>query len=255
MLQDAVATKPLLVYLSGLQHSLVRTQTDYSSASTSAGGAEIMKKLLDKGVIVAQVETVTYPKISAHLSKRDSCMGGGSTTQTMSLDTLPSSNEFSGLIVFTYCNGTVERQPFKGTVRPDGSFDFPGRGFEFTAGWHGHYSESDGSVVVNDYAGSAPAGQKVEVRWYQYSFAPDVEKRIVQSDSGSAIAGGDISVKELSELRLVAETEATCRFSWFAPLNSTAAAILATDKESGTGSASFSKKPDGSWSVDHWALR
>jgi hypothetical protein len=100
-----------------------------------------------------------------------------------------------------------------------------------------------------------PSAQKVEVKWYQYSLSPEISQQIVDADSRPALPGGEIDVGEVSELRLVSETNAQCRFSWEALLNATGTAVLGTGKQNGTGAASFSKKPDGSWVLDEWRLK
>jgi Prokaryotic membrane lipoprotein lipid attachment site len=265
LLEQEISKTQFMTPVSEVQHLLVRTQTDY--ASTSASGknmAAVMKRLLDKGMVTAKVEVLTYPKISGKFVASPSpvCAGRVSVGDTISLENIPSSDAVKGEFVQTGCDGSEQREPVEGTVTSDGalSLGIGGSWLQTRASYEEHGGAADIRFSLlkgyqsTDICRGKATGQKVEVKWYEYSFTPGFAGKITTADTGPAFAAGSIEVKEVSNLRLDTETRAECTFSWEVALNNEGVAFYGTDKQTGKGQASFGKKPDGSWMVLNWGL-
>jgi hypothetical protein len=121
-----------------------------------------------------------------------------------------------------------------------------GEGIEFLYREEGKtaYLDQKGDQGIGTFTGTA-SGQRVELRWYEYTFSPEV-----QTSAGRQVievAAGRLQVGEVSNLQLVNETHAVANFAWQAQLNKLGQIMLGDVKPSGTSSVQFAKKPDGTW--------
>ncbi|MGO8787282.1 MAG: hypothetical protein ACLQVL_07860 [Terriglobia bacterium] len=104
---------------------------------------------------------------------------------------------------------------------------------------------------MTDFVGK-PTGQRVEVKYFDYAFSPEIQKLIVGTGQQASIPVGSYEIGEVSGLRLLTDTEATAAFAWSVPLDDVGHAFFDDDaKPAGTGEAGFGKKPDGTWFLDH----
>ena len=68
------------------------------------------------------------------------------------------------------------------------------------------------------------------------------------------MVGGDVEVGDVSDLRLMTETEAAAKFRWTASLNELGKLFFPNQLPAGMGGVAFGKKPDGTWFVDHFEI-
>ena len=176
-------------------------------------------------------------------------------------------------------SGWIELVPMIGRVDPDGSVHLP------SATWIGsltsvppgppiegdlnfQYREEGATAYLQEtrqdqllcadcysptgrrtFAGTA-SGKKVEVKWYEYTFSPEVQTSAGRQ--GIEVAAGRFQVGEVSNLQLVNDTHAVANFAWDAQLNKIGQIMLADVKPSGTSTAQFAKKPDGTWVINEF---
>jgi hypothetical protein len=245
-----------------------RTVQDYTSFSASGGVRldAVLKRLLDHKLVVQHSDVISYRKVNGTFSHRDNLNAGGQRVFDYTIESVPGSNELTGNWIYTDTyRGTRQTGSLKGAIAVDdkvtlvaGEFTQPYAYVE--EGGVAHLRRSScfaGEICATDLVGK-PTGQKVEVKWYEYSFSPEFQKRISMRPASSfspqqaSVSGGGFEIGEVSGLRLMTDTEASAAFGWHVALNDVGHALLGDDaKPTGTGSATFAKKPDGTWFVDH----
>jgi hypothetical protein len=257
-----------VVQLTAVLPAMRRTAQDYTSFSASGGAGldAVLKRLLDRKLIVQHSDVISYRKISGTFSHRDNLNGGGYQTFEYTIRPVPGSNELIGSWIYTDAyRGTRQTGGLKGTIGADDKVtlvagDFTQPYVYAEEGGVAHLRRSScfaGEICATDLVGKS-TGQKVEVKWYEYSFSSEFQK-LVSMTPASAFSpqqvyasGGSFEIGEVSGLRLVTETEATAAFAWHVALNDIGYALLGDDaRPAGTGSAAFAKKPDATWFVDH----
>jgi hypothetical protein len=94
-----------------------------------------------------------------------------------------------------------------------------------------------------------PASQ---VTWSRYTVSPTAQKW-ASPTGGYNI--GKLNISQLSNLSLVgSDVQAHAAFVWTADFNDLGKAFYGLPQVSGTGSVTFSKKPDGTWTVSSYSL-
>lgn len=260
LLQAAASKTSYTVPVRSIQPLMSRTQADYAAGAGSTEGAQAMKRLLDKGMITASVQSLSYPKISGLFRGQVHNMfcDNKDLQATVTLENVPNSNSVLGEEAETNCDGMVGKSSIKGTVNEAGDLNLTvGDTFFLTQGkYQEHEGKADLTLIARtttEFHGNA-SGQKVEAKWYQYSFSPETSKQLVNSDAGPALPAGEIEIGEVSGLRLMNETRAQCSFAWSSNLNAAGAAVRGLSKQTGAGWAMYTKKPDESWALDGWGL-
>ncbi len=255
------------VQLTAVLPTMRRTVQDYASFSDAGVGLNaVLKRLLEHKLVVQHSDVVSYRRISGTFSHRDNLSAAGQQIFDYTVESVPGSNELTGKWVYTDTyRGTRQTGSLKGTIGADdkvtlvaGEFTQPYAYVE--EGGVAHLRRSSclaGEICATDLVGK-PTGQKVEVKWYEYSLSPEFQKRISMTPASSfspqqaSASGGGFEISDVSGLRLITDTEATAAFAWHVALNDVGHALLGDDaKPTGTGSATFAKKPDGTWFVDH----
>ena len=188
-------------------------------------------------------------------------------SMVMQLQTDSDTNTVSGSCAYDWGaglgnpNGNVSgggvREQVGGTIAPDGSVVFYHTCFsEGGVQDRYQYSESGKSAILQSVTPNAwipwmlagTASGNVETKYYEYSFSPDVQ--ITRSNQGLRVLAGRYEIGEVTNLRLVTETEASANFAWHAQLNQLGGILLeGAGIPTGTGAAEFAKKPDGSWVI------
>jgi hypothetical protein len=261
LIQEAASKAPYNASLRGLDGISNRTQTDYRLSPGSGNGPDaVAKRMLDKGLMTVSVETLSFPRISGSFlcPPPPACVGKGDLGDKLSIENTPGTNEVSGEMVFSSCDGDQRKMPFKGMLNADGTFGMDTM-FKTSAVYQEHGGTAEISFpLLNGYSSSDicrgnATGQKVQVVWYDYGLAPDFAKRIIPSADGRRfISVGTATITDVSNLRLDNETNASSTFAWEVKLSSDDEAVLGTDKLSGNGAANFAKKPDGTWTLVRW---
>jgi len=243
-----------------------RSTTDYRATTVTTGPAFALKRLIEEKLVTQKIEVLNYPKISGTFVLHVQTKSGDwltTTDSTINIGMVPATNSLYGsqLTIKTskaYFGGGTSRDTdtFKGTVDPNGRvyLTLPrytngfrnGEGIEFLYREEGKtaYLDQKGDQGIGTFTGTA-SGQRVELRWYEYTFSPEV-----QTSAGRQVievAAGRLQVGEVSNLQLVNETHAVANFAWQAQLNKLGQIMLGDVKPSGTSSVQFAKNPDGTW--------
>ena len=117
----------------------------------------------------------------------------------------------------------------------------------------------EGSVAVLEFGAGKrftgkATGKKVDVIWYGCSWSPDFQKQLTRAGDMTYVIGGDVEVGNVTNLRLVTDTEATAKFSWGTSLNDVGKLFFPNQPPSGESNVASAKKPDGTWFVDHFRM-
>jgi hypothetical protein len=293
LIQTAVAESNDLIPMNSVVRLFAKTRLDYKSFDGDGPGG-ILRKLLDKGLVAQTDETISYPKISGVFSEEihnpgqmrydPECL----TKYEYQLEANDKSDSFSGKSITIGCNGSVI-VPGANTDYHHGSFAPDKPVVQYVNG----IISSDGSVVITPidargnpigrvlakYSEDGPAayltipgmggphagqglhltgkatGQKIDLRWYSYSFTPKGKQQVESGSSGTEAHAGKIKVGVVSDLQLVSDTNAAARFAWTAEMTDLGNLLTGNKGDSGVGAVMFTKKPDGSWFVARWSLR
>ena len=240
-----------MVSISEIKPYLTRTRKDYTSTSAATGPEGIVKKLLEQKMVMQRVDSATYPKISGRFVYDNQY-----SSYEFDLNTMPNSNICAGkrTSVSKQMLGPNGRSvsDVTGNIEANGLVDLNGEKFQYT--------ESGATATLRGQSGSVfngPAtGQKIEVKWYEYTFSPEMMKRIVHQQrgpfgvvTGDFVSGGDFVFGEVSDLQLVMETHAAAKIAWQVSLNDLGRLFLGAEKPAGKAEVQFVKKPDGTWIV------
>lgn len=241
------------------------------STNADRGPATVtLTRLVEAKLVARKVDVVTYPKISGTwVSQRQSALAGGMAPQSLNmvLQTVGETNGISGYCVYRWGTSPPwaggDTGQVRGTITPDGSVELTSACYsEGGAQSRYQYSENGTSATLRSLNGGEPGKMespwilsgtvsgKVEVKWYEYSFAPEVQ--IIRDNQGVHVASGRYEVGEVANLRLATETQAVANFAWQGQLNQLGSILLDGTlapgaKPSGNGTAEFAKKPDGTW--------
>jgi hypothetical protein len=255
LIEDRIKQEPFKIPADSASKLFTRTLKDYKSANPGNDNEATEKRLLEKGFVQQTVETVVYPRISGTFSVGFVNMLNHQETRAFQIEMIPNSNLLAG----TYTGGRVYK--VTGSVQPDGKVEVRFLDASTFSGYtqsNGVYREAGPAAFLDFRDGhileGKATGQKVEVKWYTYSWSPDFQKKILHEGNTTYINGGGIEITNISDLRLLLETEATANFNWKASLNSVGELFFPGVPPSGVGEAAFGKKPDGTWFVDQLQL-
>ena len=116
---------------------------------------------------------------------------------------------------------------------------------------------------VANYKG-AVSGPMMAVKWYSYSFSPELKSQIEKTQMptfggfGSAeqdTLNGGYEIGDVSDLRLgVTPTMASASFAWTASLSKIGKISYESDVPKGKGRVTFVRKPDESWVIKDWCV-
>jgi hypothetical protein len=287
LLQDSVANKYDLISLSPIVRLFGKSRVDYKSFSGDGPG-QVMRALLDKGLVGQQIETISYPNISGTFSGEMVQQGNMKydpecvTKLEYILQMAPDSDTFSGTRTQRNCNGgsvvpgvntdyhhgtrslgPPDTQTVNGTVSPDGSIKFiSSNSNTYTPA---QYEEQGATATITmpgpyyqgeqwHLSGKA-SQQKVELKWYTYSFTPQGQSQIENGPRGIEARAGKIKIGAVTDLQLVTETDAAAHFAWEGSMNDFGNILTSNKGDRGTGEVEFRKKPDETWFVAESNLR
>ncbi len=250
--------EPYKIRADNVSKLLGRTLKDYKSSNAGNPQEATVKRLLDKGLVIQTVETVSYPKISGTFVSQKNYYGDWTVYD---LEMRPNSNLLTGDSYRTGTLGSPKPQSpwwVEGSIEPDGRLrlNTSGANEEATYVEEGSaaYIDFKGGSTYGRYKGNA-TGKKVDASLYTYSWNPDLsQKRLIREGNAIYVIGGECEVGNVSGLRLVTDTVATATFGWKATLNDVGASFFPVQPPTGTGEVSFGKKPDGTWFVDELRL-
>jgi hypothetical protein len=234
-----------------------RTTKDMST------GDSVTKRMIDANMIVQTAITEQFPKISGSFTALlDYHVPPGSfggtrwRRQIWTLEPVPDSNHLVGTFSEQTDNMTgpsVNRA--EGTVELDGKVDLRSQ----PMGWNPHrgvYREQSDKGILeftgeqpSIYVGK-PSNQTTPVKWFTYAWAPDFQKQIEGTGENATVVSGKVEITDLTDLRLLMDTEAHANIKWRVDLNSVGKAFMGNKPAIGKGDVTFGKKPDGSWFVD-----
>jgi hypothetical protein len=269
-----------------LQLYMTESATDYAPLQGSPGAPNegegvdqpqqpmpnavyLLRRLIDEGLVNRTVGVSSYPVISGAWKGVNTCAKGGDATNstayldyllanqnescfkwplTLQLNPIPDTNRVTGT-----SNRSPEAwtaTPLEATVSPDNKITF--QRIDGPQGSTGHFTyieRGDRAFLVGiwDFLYTGTASRKrFDVKMYSYSFRPDVGETSGQAPAGTYELG------TVSNLLLTIETRAVANFTWSVALNALGKVVLEgnstpTRGPSGTGSADFAKKPDGTW--------
>jgi len=216
----------------------------------------VFGRLLDQKLIVQHVDAVSYPNIHGGF-RSDSKYGYAE----YELEMVPNTNHIKGV---RYEQGQDEAQQHQsdvtGTIDASGLVSLGPNRYQYKEeGSTAWLMDKDVSFVRN-YKGTV-SGPMIEVKWYTYSFSPEVQAQIVKTKDApfgfglyevETVKGGSYEIGDVSGLELMTDTDAVGSFAWRASLNKFGRAFYGTEKPSGNGRVKFGKKPDGTWFVKNW---
>ena len=266
LIKTAAETRPYVTPSDSVTSLFPKSRTDYKTFSGTGDGT-FVRQLLEHGYVNQQVESISYPKIAGDFvaEEHNPCSGsnnpnGGSTREEYSIEMDPDSNSFHGTADYEVCGNDSRDSLKEGTVSPDGSMS----AFAGIYRVSGTYSEQGSTASIdlqktmwtkNWHMVGEATGQKVQLNWYTYALSPQGDNYFVQSGpDGKGFRAGTINIGEVSNLRLVGDTDAVAKFAWDVSLNDVGK-ILRSTAPKGTGEAEFAKKPDGTWFLTQWTTR
>ena len=254
LIKEAVGASEYYVSVDPLFPLMSQSEIDYT-ASDSAGYGNVIKRLVEGGHLRKSSQTQSYPKITGTFEGIDTCAGHSGPVENPEkrLDFVLA-NRNSRCFAYIekislYTNrsqigGEARNIPVEGAITPPNFVSFSRlAGFQGADGpfWYIERAERAYLVGAGPYLWvGSPSGQSVDVTTFNYTFDPG--ERVTER----GVAVGRIEIDQVTDLRLVIETQATATFSWHAALGPIGKVLLA-QVPSGSGSASFAKKPDGSW--------
>lgn len=228
-----------------------------------------LNRLIKANLVRQSLSVLSYPRISGTWANpTENKPGYLYATMTMQLQMDENTNVVTGSCVYNWGgNDSPRREKVTGTVSPDGSVAFTdvcwsqgGTQYQYQYSENGTTAYLQSTNNVNGYYPywklTGTASGKVEVKWYVYTFTPEVKiassgQRVLVEGGrylgGRYVEGGRYLVGDVSNLRLVTETMASANFAWQAQLNLLGNILLDGARPSGTGTAVFAKKPDGTW--------
>jgi hypothetical protein len=111
----------------------------------------------------------------------------------------------------------------------------------------------EGNHWTFDFTGNLHPGEGAKLSWVQYAIAPQATK--LQELPGEYDMG-TIRIGDVTGLTLSGSDVASrASFAWSTELNDLGKAVYGPNKQLvGTGTASFSKKPDGTWILSDYSL-
>jgi hypothetical protein len=274
ILRERLQKEKYMLPLAGILPLMKQTQKDYTSGSVT-GQEAVLKTLLERKLVVQHSQILAYPKISGLFSERklhtpkvfNPAGRDDFLIENYKLEMVPNSNIVSGEFEViadpppTNRSSVLLHMKVKGTVNIDGSVDM--RPEDDPVGWRtGRFMyHEEGNIAYlrhgrpgNENLVGKATGQKLELKFYEYAFSPEMEKQILRTSQGSYVPVGNFEVGEISGLRLLIETEAAGQFTWRVSLNDIGRVLVGAGQPHGKGEVVFGKKPDGSWFVDRVAF-
>jgi hypothetical protein len=226
--------------------------------SANADRGTTLSRLIEANLVRQTVSVLTYPKISGTWASPSP--EGFRSMMTMQLQMDENTDVVTGTCEFKWGpasggSGSI-RGKVTGAVSPDGSIVFTdvcwsegGMQYQYQYSENGTTAYLQSTNNANGYYPywklTGTASGKVEVKWYVYTFTPKVQ--ITSSGQRVLVEGGRYIIGDVSNLRLVTETMASAKFAWQAQLNLLGNILLDGARPSGTRTAVFAKKPNGTW--------
>lgn len=222
-----------------------------------------LSRLLKANLVKQSVSVLTYPRILGTWANLTENKPGHmyDATMTMQLHMDENSNVVTGSCEYKQVTQLLRnddgiRGKVTGTVSPDGSVAFTEVCWSLGGEQRQYQYSEDGTTAYLQSTDNAngyypywkltgTASGKTQVKWYEYTFTPEV--RTTPIDQHVNIEGGRYLVGDVSNLRLVTETMASANFAWQVQLNLLGNILFDGARPSGTGTAVFAKKPDGTW--------
>jgi hypothetical protein len=239
---------------------LGRTLTDRSAPTGTTIQDSIFQHLIQQGYVLQNADIIQYPAVSGVFSGRKDCGQGMDcfTKREFKLQMVPNSNNLVGEATELHQHWTnPASHNVTGTIEPDGTVAIS----DPMVGLKGTYKEQGASAYLeihfpingdnepSTFVGPA-TGRKVEIKWYTYSWSPEFQQKIVRGNNVNAVIGGGFEIGAVSDLRLIAETEASAYVTYTGVLDKIGKTFYPASPPNGRWQVLFGKKPDGTWFVD-----
>lgn len=240
------------------------TRTDFSTLASS-DRLFVCRKLMEAGFLDKHPQTRYYPLVAGTFAAKTP-----NGTDEFDLHIAPNSKSSccALMIVGTYTSiGRWGRNPLSdvtGRVDPTGKVELdihPASGLIiFPSSQTGTYIENGDKAYLKmnangleEYVGKATK-QKFELQWYTYAWNPAFYSTFSSEQENAEVPIGQYQVEEVSDLKLVSDTEASCAYTFTVRPNRFGAVVwslVPTRLRTRSGEAEFAKRPDGKWFLDN----
>lgn len=258
LIEEALQTERYVASVASLDQLMSPSRTDILSNSPTAGPASTLRRLVDQKLARQVVRVVGgYPVVSGRWVSHK----GGPVSFTLQIHMAENSNELT--VSCEYRDDEKVRQgSTTGIVSPRGEVKFvavvgESSGWCFPGGAVAgqlrqipfQYSENGTAASLTPTTSEAggwvftgvSSGKTIDVKWYEYALSPDA------GVTPQGVVAGRFVVGAVSNLQLVGETNARADFTWSVVLNDLGRIVTGDATPSGSGTAAFVKKPDGTW--------
>jgi hypothetical protein len=152
----------------------------------------------------------------------------------------------------------------EGAVTESGLVTLPNGRFQYKEEGDAAFLMDTDRFNVANYKGTV-GGTMVAVKWYSYSFSPELKPQIEKTQMptfggfGSAeqdtLNGGSYDIGDVTDLQLgLTPTMASASFAWTASLNKIGKIFYESDIPKGKGRVTFVRKPDETWVIKDWCV-
>ena len=247
LIQEKLTVK-VLASAQTLKPFMERSTNDWTTTKAVGGPALTLKRLINGRFVIQKSVALSYTVLSGTWVSKGN--GDPSSERTIQLQMEPNSNVVRGVCAAVPNNGWFGSYPqsqFRGEMTTDDHLktaDSSACTGPIPLLYYVKGAEARLSDPHNTYIGT-PSGKRVEVRWYDYSFTPEVMATVVMG----MLPVGTYDVGQVSSLQLVTETHAIAIFAWRATLDNFGKLLCGDIIPSGDGTVEFAKKPDGTWMV------
>ncbi|HTU48044.1 MAG TPA: hypothetical protein VMF91_23495 [Bryobacteraceae bacterium] len=219
----------------------------------------IVKRLTDAKLVTERVDTVMYPNIHGRF-RSDNRYDYDEYDLTMVAD----SNRISGTR-YQQCQNCANQHQSKvnGIVNENGLVTLPNGRFRYKEDGAVAYLLDTDRFNVTNYKGTT-AGPPVAVKWYSYSFSPELQSQIEKtqvptfgfgSNTEDTLNGGSYQIGQVSDLQLgMSPTVASASFAWTVDLNKIGKLFFGSEVPAGKGRVTFVRKPDETWAIKDWCV-
>lgn len=260
LIQESLRNQSYMISTTKLLAAMSQSTVDYRVTEATSGAAFHLKQLLDGGFVTQEIRVESYPVIPSSWRGKKHFANGDDWSKPPEerldyilrnrkdasfADPFTLELQVRGNKVFGSSQAdAMQPRPLEGSITPEGKITFSSDTWLRGASPWTYIERGPNAYLVGraEYliTGNA-SGRKTEVRTYNYAFGPKV------TQTPHEVSGGRYDVGAVSNLLLTVETRATATFAWRASLNALGRILLGDVVPSGTGTAEFAKKPDGTW--------
>lgn len=253
LIQEHTSNLSFKIPLNSYLPLLDRTLKDRSAPTGTTLQDSIFQHLIEQGFVLQKADIIQYPVISGVFSGALSF-----DKREFKLEMVANSNNLVGEATEVYADTPAVSHKVTGTVDPDGTVQLSDNYVGVKAvyreqGSTAHFDRLDCQGIAGigpcSYVGKA-SGRKLDIKWYTYSWSPEFQQKIVRNNNVYAVIGGGFDIGEVSDLRLITETEATAYATYTGVLDKIGKSFYPASPPNGRWQVLFGKKPDGTWFID-----